>query len=136
MRVHVVLEESGADVDGGGDADFVAGVHLGAQQLEVEVRVSRGLLGVEVRVAVVPVGEKGDGVHVGGLEGLLPLFFVEGLADAWDQRGGVEVEVDLAKAHGWSNNWVGVRRGVETSLYFILSSRNWPVRGRKFANFP
>ena len=93
---HVV--QPGGHVDGHVDVDFLAGVELGAQEVERQVRMALADPGVVVRPAVVADGERGDGVHVPALQCLLPPGLVERLADPGDRFGCVEVQVDLAES--------------------------------------
>ena len=94
-----VLVPGGREIDRRGDAFAMQRVDLGAQQVEAEAGVHPAHLGRVVGQAVMALGKDGDRVDVGLLEGTGEVARVEAGADALDQAGGVEVEMDLAKAH-------------------------------------
>lgn len=62
------------------------------------MRVSLPHLGVVIAPPMVTSGERGDGVDMPFLEGLLPCLFIESAADLRDVWRGMEVEVDLSKS--------------------------------------
>ena len=99
LRQHGVVQPR-REIDGGVDVDFLAGVELCPEEVEGEAGVAVSHFGVVVVPAMVAFGEEGDGVHVGFLEGFLPLPLLETCPDAGDLAGGVEVQVDLAEAEG------------------------------------
>ena len=93
------LVPGGGEIDRRVDAHGVQRVDLGAQKVELQVRVHLADRGGVVGDAVVALGEDGDAVHVGVLERLGEGLRVEPRANAGDQRAGVEIQMDLAKAH-------------------------------------
>jgi hypothetical protein len=98
MGFYFLVVETGGEIDRDLYVDLLAGVHLGAQQIEIEVGVHRADLGGVIGHPVMALREAGDGIDVGVLERLLPVLFVEGGADALDVGRGVKIEVDLAEA--------------------------------------
>ena len=105
-QVHVVemhamggidIVDSRRDVDGCLHSDLLAGIELGPQQVEVEMRVGLTDRGRVVAPAMVAFGEKGDRVDVARLQGLLPFPAIEPGADPGDLWGGVKIEMDLAE---------------------------------------
>jgi hypothetical protein len=92
-----VLIAQDAEVDGGADVVFVKGFDLFFEEAEIfcETGMACGVIGVVVEVAVVALGEEGDGVDMGVDEGLGERVGIEGDADVVDSGAVVEVEVDL-----------------------------------------
>jgi hypothetical protein len=85
------------DIDGHPDVDLVAGIHLCPEQIEVQSGVHFAHLCGVITVSVMTAGKTGDGVHMGGLQSLLPQFFVKTFPDPGNERGGMKVKVDLTE---------------------------------------
>ena len=92
---HIV--HSGGEVNGSGHADLLAGVELGAQQIEIQMGVNFADLGRMVTPAMMAFGEERDRIHPRFLQGVLPAGLVEFGPDGRDVRRGVKIEVDLAE---------------------------------------
>ena len=96
------LVPAGGHVDRRLDALGVQRIHLGTQQVELQMRMHLAHLGRVVAQPVMALREDGDAVDVGVLERLREGLGVEPLADAGNVGMGVEVEMDLAKTHSGS----------------------------------
>ena len=81
-----VAVDSGGQVNRNIDADFLAGVKLGAQEVELEVRVHHADFGRMVAHAVVTERKAGDGIDMCGFQAFLPNLFIELLPDPGNLR--------------------------------------------------
>ena len=109
--------DAGGEVDRRRDADLLRGVDLRAQEVEREVRVHPPDLRRMVGPAVVALGEERDRVDVPQAQRVLELILVELRPDAVDVGRRVEVEMDLAEAHGkgMDENDVGLYTNASSS---------------------
>ena len=94
------LVPTGREVHRRVDAGLMERVDLRPQEIEIEVRVLLADLGRVVRPAVMAFGEDGDRIDVGVCERPGEVAGVEAGADPGNAFGGMEVQVDLAIAHG------------------------------------
>ena len=62
---HIIVDPGG-QIDGNIDVDFLAGVHLGAEEIEFQIRVHHSDFGRVIAHSVVTEGETGDGINVCG----------------------------------------------------------------------
>ena len=76
------LVEAGSDVDRHIHIDLLARIELGAQQVELQVRMHFSHLGRVIAPAVMADRETGDGIHMRVPQLPLPFFTVERLADS------------------------------------------------------
>ena len=92
-----VAVDSGGQVNRNVDADFLAGVKLGAQEVELEIRVHHADFGRVVAHAVVAERKAGDGIDMCGFQAFLPNLFIELLPDPGNHRRGVKVQMNLSE---------------------------------------
>ena len=90
--------DTGGEIDLRLHIDLFIRLVLRAEEVKFEMRVHDADLRRVIREPVVAFGKAGYGIDVACLEGALPFGLIKSLADAWDVRRGMEIEMDLTKA--------------------------------------
>ena len=97
-----LLIESGGEVHRSADIDRVCRCDLRLQQVEPQRRVLATDRGWMVAPTVVALAEDRDRVHMPQSQHVLELGGGKSRADARNLLAGVEIQMDLAKAHGFT----------------------------------
>src|SRR6185437_1946608 len=97
MLIGLLLGPDHGDIARHADAVPMTRLHLFAQQIPFEVWVHRAHASGIVAQAVMAGREAGDRLNMRLLEGARELLGIEVLANRWNQRRGMKVEMDLAE---------------------------------------
>ena len=93
---HIVVDPGG-QIDGNIDVDLLAGVHLGAEEVEFEIRVHHPDFGRMIAHPMVTEGEASDGIDMRGFKPFLPLLFVEPFSDSRNIGRRVKIQMNLSE---------------------------------------
>ena len=100
MLLHDPFAEPGRDVNGGINTDLMAGIQLGAEQVELQTGVLFAHFCFVVCSAVMAGAEDRNGVNRCFFQRFLPLFFVERFTDPGEFFRCVKIKVYLTESHG------------------------------------
>ena len=89
--------QTGGNVDWHVDVDLFARVKLRAEQIEAKLRMKAPFFRKVIMPAMMALCEQRDGIHVAGLQRVLPFIFVKGQSDSRNRRRCMEIQMNLSK---------------------------------------
>ena len=98
VKVRQAVVEACREVYGNLDVNLVAGIHLGAQEIEFQSRVHLADRGRMVAPAMMADGKASEGIDMRLAERVLPFLLLETLAKTVDFRRCMKIQVDLAES--------------------------------------
>ena len=96
LSILTAVQASG-NVDRHVDVDLLACVKLRTKQIEAKLRMEAAFFREMIMPAMMAFREQRDGIHVAGLQRVLPFILVKGQSDSRNRRRSVEIQMNLSE---------------------------------------